>query len=271
MTVRPLFSARNEKTIIGMVHCAPLLGTVGYEGDMEKVIRRAVLDAQRLEQGGITAILIENHSDQPLGQYLSFEQTCAFSALVQAVSEQVTVPFGVAASFCDYKSAIAIAAATGASFIRCPVFTDTVVTVCGIIQPCAYDLIRYRKQLNAEHIAVLADIQVKYSHMVVPGISIEESAVSAMMSGADAVIVTGTHTGGKTPTEEVQSVKRCVQIPVLIGSGFCEETVDEQLSVADGAIVGSACKEDGVTDNPVSRERVLTLMGKVNRRWTCRP
>ncbi len=266
MKISPLFCQGRDKPIIGMVHCAPLMGTVGYEGDMRKVIREAVSDAKKLEQGGIDAILIENHSDRPVGQFLSFEQTCAFAALIQAVSMEISIPFGVAASFCDYKSAIAIAAATGASFIRCPVFTDTVVTSCGVIGPCAFDLMRYRKQLCAENVAILADVQVKYSHPVCSNISLEESAVSAAMGGADAVIITGSRTGGKTPTDEVQRVKKCVEIPVLIGSGFCEETVDEQLAIADGVIVGSACKEGGIVTNPVSQERTASLMKKVNCR-----
>ena len=76
-----LFHPGKEKTVIGMVHCAPLLGTVGYGGDMKPVIRSAVADAKSLELGGIDAILIENHGDRPVGQFLSFEQSCAFAAL----------------------------------------------------------------------------------------------------------------------------------------------------------------------------------------------
>lgn len=261
-------SKLDKKLIIGMVHCDAILGAANYNGQMKTVIDKAVADAKALEKGGVGAILIENHGDQPVGQFLSFEQTCAFSALVQAVSEQISIPFGVAASFCDYRSAMAIAAATGASFIRCTVFTDTVVTSCGVIEPCAFNLIRYRKELGAENIAILADVCVKYSHMLAKDVSLEEAAVSAAMSGADGIIITGSHTGGKTPTEDVACVRRLLHIPVFIGSGFCPETVDEQLSVADGAIVGSAVKEAGKVENPVSLQRTSALMRIVNTNWT---
>ena len=43
------------------------------------------------------------------------------------------------------------------------------------------------------------------------------------------------------------------------------ETCREQLSVADGAIVGSWFKEDGRTDAPVDPDRVKTLMNIVKQ------
>ena len=51
--------------------------------------------------------------------------------------------------------------------------------------------------------------------------------------------------------------------PLLIGSGTNTENVVEFLQYADGIIVGSSLKKDGVMENPVDIERVRALMNKV--------
>ena len=38
MEFRKLNLARGSKTVIGMVHCLPLPGTVGFSGDFEKIV-----------------------------------------------------------------------------------------------------------------------------------------------------------------------------------------------------------------------------------------
>jgi len=55
-------------------------------------------------------------------------------------------------------------------------------------------------------------------------------------------------------------------VPVLVGSGVTAETVAELLSVADGAIVGTAVKQGGDVRNPVDRGRVERLVAAARRR-----
>src|SRR5439155_1219591 len=52
---------------------------------------------------------------------------------------------------------------------------------------------------------------------------------------------------------------------LLVGSGVTAETVAELLSVADGAIVGTAVKRDGDVRNPVDRARVERLVAAARR------
>lgn len=261
MTSKELF---NTKCIIGMVHCLPLPGTLNYEGDMDKIYERAIADAKALEAGGASALIVENQHDVPAPIQLSYEQLAALAAVASRVKEAVSIPVGIDAAFCDWKASLAIAVAVKADFIRLAVFVDRVVMASGVVNPCCYDAVRYRKQLGAENVLFLCDVQVKHSYMTVDNISITASAKMAEESGADAIIVTGSTTGEAAPIDMIKTVRQAVKLPLLVGSGFSEKNAREQLPLIDGAIVGSSIKENGVIMNPIDVNRVKTLMNIVN-------
>jgi hypothetical protein len=48
--------------------------------------------------------------------------------------------------------------------------------------------------------------------------------------------------------------------PVLIGSGTTEANVRQLLEAADGVIVGTALKIDGITTNPVDPARAASFV-----------
>jgi predicted TIM-barrel enzyme len=74
----------------------------------------------------------------------------------------------------------------------------------------------------------------------------------------------GTATGKRTGIEDL---KRAVIVakstPVLAGSGVDATSAMAVLTVADGLIVGTAFKRDGVTTNPVDSDRVHEFMRTV--------
>ena len=252
MTAKELFQT---KCIIGMVHCLPLPGTLNYGGDMDAVYARALADARALEEGGATALIVENQHDVPTPVQLSYEQLTALAAVASRVKEAVSIPIGIDAAFCDWKAALAIAVAVKA---------DQVMTASGMVAPCCYDAVRYRKQLGAENILFLCDAQVKHSYMLVDRIPVTASAKMAEENGADAIIVTGTTTGEAAPIEIIREVRKTVKVPLLVGSGFNAANAQEQLPFVDGAIVGSSLKEDGILTRPVDVNRVKELMTKVS-------
>ena len=49
-------------------------------------------------------------------------------------------------------------------------------------------------------------------------------------------------------------------VPVLANTGVTADTVAACLAVADGAIVGTSLKQDGITWNPVDPVRAAALM-----------
>jgi uncharacterized protein len=259
------FLGRGKQFVIGMVHCLSLPGMPGFCGDMKKVIDQAVKDAITLEKSGMDAIMVENMGDNPFGVLLEPEQACALAVVSAYVAREVKIPIGIDAAMNDYKTSLSIAKAIDGAFVRAPVFVDTVEFFGGIINPCAREVMIFRKNLQAENIKILADIQVKHTHMVLPHITIEDSAKTAQSCGADAIIVTGTHFGVETPIEIIQRVRKVTTLPLIAGSGVKTTNIKEQLAIADGAIIGTSLKEGGMLENPVSlklaSELISTLKG----------
>ncbi len=255
------FFGLQKQFIIGMVHCLPLPGTPGYDGNMQKIIDQAVKDAVTLERAGVDAVIVENMGDDPFAVELDVAQSTALAAVSMAVRRSIKLPIGIDAAMNDYKTAISIALSIGGDFVRIPVFVDTVEYYgCGTIQPCAHDAMSYRKQLGADSVKIFADVQVKHTHMVLPYVTLEDSAKDAQNCGADALIITGSRIGEETPIDMIQRVKKVVKVPIIAGSGVNTVNIKEQMKIADGAIVGSSLKEGGVLTNPISYELTKALV-----------
>lgn len=264
MDIREIIAC-NKKFVIGMVHCLPLPGTAGFDGDCEKILNQAVEDAITLEKAGVDAIIVENMGDTPFSALLDTPQIAALSAATALVKKAVKIPVGVDAAFNDCVTSLSIAKINNCDFIRVPVFVDTVEFYDGIIKPCARLCMLTRKNLDAENIMVLADVQVKHTNMVLPQVTIEASAKAARDCGADGIIVTGSAIGVETPIDMIKKVKKVVNIPVIAGSGVNAQNIDEQLSIADGAVIGSSLKKDGVITNPISYELVREVLNGLHK------
>jgi len=252
------------KYVIGVVHLSPLPGSPRWGGEMSQVLDRAVADARALEGGGVDGLIVENFGDAPFCKDRVEAHTVSAMALaVSAVGETVQMPVGVNVLRNDSRSALAIAAVTGASFVRVNVHTGAMLTDQGLIEGRAYETIRYRKELGAKT-KILADVLVKHAAPLGDQ-TLEQSAKDTVYRGlADALIVTGSGTGEPTAREDVQRTKEAVpDYPVLVGSGVHEGNVAELLSLADGVIVGTSLKEDGMVTNPVDQTRVARLVAAV--------
>ena len=247
-----------EKQLIGMVHCLPLLGAPGFT-NMEEVVSRAVQDAKHLEEAGFDAIMIENMLDSPLGVKLDFQARIALSIVASRVKQEVSIPIGIDAAFNDYEASLTIAKAVGASFVRLPIFVDTVIAHTGIISPCAREAVYYRYRIGAEDVKIYADIQVKHT-MMLKDTPLINSAKLAVASGADVIIVTGVSTGQETPIDTIVELKKSINIPIFAGSGVDEHNIQKQMQVIDGAIIGSSLKNDKNIANPISLSKATTLI-----------
>ena len=73
------FLGKGSQTIIGMVHCLPLPGTYGFDGDYNKIIEQAVQDAITLEKAGVDAVIVENMGDTPFSALLDKLQVAALT------------------------------------------------------------------------------------------------------------------------------------------------------------------------------------------------
>lgn len=263
MEIKSIFG-REDKIVIGMVHCLPLPGSKNYGGDVEKIVSQAVQDAKTLEAAGCSGVIVENMGDSPFGIQLDEPQIATLAIAADHVKRAVSIPVGIDAAMNDYRTNFAIAKAVGAKFVRIPVFVDTVEFYGGIIKPVAREAIAYRSALNCEDVAILADIHVKHTHMLLSEVTVEDSARNAQDCGADAVIVTGRYIGTETPLDIIKRARKVIQLPLFVASGVKPENIQEQLNIANGAIIGSSLKEGGVLTNPISAELCKKVFDALN-------
>ena len=261
---RELFG--DKKVLIGMVHLGPLPGSARDSGDLPYVIDRAVEDAAGIRDGGMDAVMIENFFDAPFHKSKVPPATvAAMTAAALAVKREVDLPVGINVLRNDVVSAISIAHVCGADFVRCNVYVGAVVADQGVIEGAAREAQQIRRELGAR-VQVWADVGVKHARPLAP-VSPSAEAQDAVERGlADALIVSGEATGAPTDltlAHEVKSVAR--DVPVLIGSGITAESVNAALQEADGAIVGTFIKTDGLAAMPVVIDRVKLLMRAISR------
>ncbi len=233
---------------IGMVHLQALPGSPAWQGDLAAVKAAALTDASALHEAGIRAIMVENYCDVPFyPDRVPAETVAAMTAIISALgSEFPKMAWGVNVLRNDAASALGIAVATGARFIRVNVHVGTMVTDQGSIEGQAWHTLRLRRHLEAPELGILADVRVKHARPLAERPLGEEAQDLRLRGLADAVIVTGAATGSGASSEDVRTVRAALpDCPLLVGSGMTATTADEFFPIADGCIIGSALK---VTD-----------------------
>ena len=254
-----------RKPVVGMLHLPPLPGSPGSasSGRAGPIDEAVLRDAQSLADGGVHALMLENFGDVPFypGR-VPAHTVAAMTAIAGEVRQRFPeLPLGINVLRNDGCSALAIATAVGAQFIRVNVLCGARLADQGILQGIAHDLLRDRAMLRAEHVRIFADVDVKHSAPLA-AVSIESEVEDTLKRGlADALVVSGTGTGKATDPAHVARVKRVAgAAPVFIGSGADERTIASYLPHADGFIIGSAFKRDGDARQPVDAERVRRVM-----------
>lgn len=250
-----------------MVHVAALPGTPRNTMKMSAIISEALRETLILTEGGVDAVMIENMHDRPyLNRNTGPEIVAAMTAVATEIKKAFQIPLGIQILAGANKEALAVAMAAGFDFIRAEGFVFGHLADEGWMNSDAGELLRYQKQIGAEHIKIFTDIKKKHSsHFITNDISISETAKSAEFFLSDGVIITGSATGEKASVDEVKTVKNTIKIPVIIGSGIDADNIQEYWQFADAFIVGSSLKKEGNWENEVDKSRVIKLMQKVNQ------
>lgn len=253
--------------LIGDIHLPPLPGTPRYRGEsMTSIVERALRDAEAFEKGGMDGIILENHGDIPFlkPDDIGPEIIAAMSAIAARVADAAGVPVGINLLANASLGALAIAKASGARFIRVNQWVNAYIANEGLIEGESARALRYRKQIDAQDVAIFADVHVKHgSHAIVGDRPVSEQASDAEFYDADVTIATGNRTGEAVPEHEIASIRGGTRLPVIAGSGITAANASTILPLLDGAIVGSSLKEGGVWWNPVEIERVKALVAAV--------
>jgi membrane complex biogenesis BtpA family protein len=259
-----LFGVQNP--IIGMVHLWPLPGAPGYSGyGMDTILDQARRDTGALLEGGVDGLIVENMWDLPyyVSTDVQMEAVTAQAVAAREVVKMADVPVGVNVIHNGWRAELAIAVAAGLDFVRVCILTGTRLWDTGDLDHgCAANLLRRRKELGAEHLKLFADVDKKHS-LPFPGLDLETHIEWTEFYRADALIVSGRMTGDAPPLDKVRQAKEAATRPILMGSGTTAENIAEFLKYADGAIVGSSLKVDGVAENPVDVARVRRYMAAV--------
>lgn len=239
-------------SLIGVIHLRPLPGSPAFAGDMAAVAAACARDAHTLAEAGFEGIMVENYGDAPFepGEVapitVAAMTRCALAARVSAP----TLTLGINVLRNDADAALSIAVASGASLVRVNVHIGARLTDQGVIEGKAHRTLRLRRSLDAQHVKLLCDVDVKHSAPLAPRPLAEEAADLAVRGGGDALLVTGSGTGKSVNLRELDEVSRAVNVPVLVASGVTEGTL-AAIKRAHGVIVGSALRADGKAGGPV--------------------
>jgi membrane complex biogenesis BtpA family protein len=258
-----------SKPVIGVIHLLPLPGSYRFDGQMEPIFKRAEQEAAALATGGVHGIIIENFFDAPFTKSrVDTACACALSLVTKRIMAIANVPIGINVLRNDGLSAMAIAATTGAQFIRVNVLTGAMVTDQGIIEGQAQELLLYRRMLGSQHqIKILADVMVKHASPLTPDADIKQMAKDTVLRAmADGIVISGIATGSAPNQDDLVKVREALpDTPIFIGSGTTIENLPRLLSVANGVIVASSLKRQGILENPVDLDKVRTLVSAVKK------
>jgi len=247
--------------LIGMVHVRALPGTPRHELPVDEIERIALHEAMTLADAGFDAILIENMHDLPyLNRTVGPEIVSAMTRISTVIRSAVECPIGIQVLAGANQAALAIAHCCNLDFIRAEAFVHAHVADEGMMNADAAELLRERKRLGAERIAIIADICKKHaSHAITADLTLADHASAAMFCGADGVIVTGNATGDPVNTGDLDAVRAATDLPVIVGSGATAQSIPDLMKKAHGVIVGSDLKVDGQWDNELDGERVKAI------------
>ncbi len=255
-------AALDRPALVGMIHVGALPGTPRSRETVQELALEAQGEAVLLADGGVDAIILENMHDLPyLNRNVGPEIVAAMTRICSAVREAVSVPLGVQILAGANREAVAVAHAAGCQFVRCEGFVFSHVADEGLMAEAdAGRLLRYRRMISADDVAVIADVKKKHAaHAVTADVDLAETAKAAVFFGADGVVVTGPATAEPTSPEDVAAVAEAVDQAVFVGSGVTPENVAALAPHADGLIVGSYLKRDGRWENEPDPARVAEM------------
>jgi uncharacterized protein len=253
-----------EKAIIAMCHFLALPGDPSYDPKkgMDHVIAMAKKDLLALQEGGVDAVMFSNEFSMPYLRDVGTETVAAMARIIGEIKSTIRIPYGVNVIW-DARKSLDLAAATDAKFVR-EIFSGVYASDFGLWDTDAGETIRHQCRIGAKDVKVLYNIMPEASAYL-GNRSLKEIAKTTVFNcRPDALLVSGDTAGAETDISSLKMVKDAVpQTLVLSNTGVNLNNVEAQLKIADGAIVGTTFKYDGIFEKPVDRQRVKDFMDKV--------
>ncbi|MBY0122916.1 BtpA/SgcQ family protein [Bacillus sp. S/N-304-OC-R1] len=229
--------------------CKPVLAMIHLKGDSrEEKLKIAKHEIDLLLENDIDAVIIENY----FGSTEDMEEVLKY-----IYKERKNIIYGINV-LDDDKKAFELAMKYDAKFIQ----IDSVAGHLNVEEDKKFHefMNQMRSQTNA---IVLGGVRFKYQPYL-SGRSLEEDLTIAM-SRCDGIVVTGEGTGMETDLEKIRAFRTLIgnDFPLIVGAGLTAENCCSQLSIANGAIVGSYLKDSYKDTGDVCVDHVKHFMEEV--------
>ena len=255
-----------EKAIIAMCQMQAMPGDPGYDGQkgMDWVIKNMYEDLIALQNGGVDSVMFSNEFSLP---YLTKVDTITVAAMATAIGElkrYIRIPFGVNVLW-DGEKTLDLAKACGADFVR-EIYSGVYASDFGLWNTDFGRVARHRKSIDAGNVRLIFNILPEAAKYVADRDIVEIARSTVFNCKADALCVSGLTAGSETNSQILKRVKDAVPDTVVLANTGCRpDTIEAQLSVADGAVVGTTFKVDGKFENGVDEKRVREFMDVVRK------
>lgn len=229
--------------LVGMLHLPPLPGSPTWQGQaLAQLAEIAVEDGRVLAEAGFDALLLQNSLDRPTRTRVDAASVAQMTAIAVQVRAACSLPLGINLHKNDGPSAMAVAAAVGAEFVRVKVHTGAVLSAEGLVTGCAPETLALRRRLDAQ-VEVWADVHELTSRPLA-GDDFRAAAIDAADFGAADVLIVTRPTVAEA-CERIAELRSVLPaVPLVIGGGVDAQTVDMALACSEGVIVGRSLKDD---------------------------
>jgi membrane complex biogenesis BtpA family protein len=254
-----------DQPLIAMCHLLALPGRPQHDraGGVDRIVDALATDVAALQDAGVDGLLFCNEHDIPYRRNVGLEAAAAMAAVIGRLRSDIRLPFGVDLLW-DPQAAIAVARATGASFVR-EVFTGVFESDMGLLAPDLGELAGYRTAIGADDVAIFTNITPEGSRSVSER-PVADRARGAAYARVDALLISGPQAGAPAEMADLDEARAAVagRLPVLANTGVTHATVTDVLSRSDGLIVGTSLKVDGSTWNAVDPDRAKSMVELVH-------
>lgn len=253
-----------EKAIIAMCHMQAMPGDPYYDKEkgMKLVLEKAKQDLEALQEGGVDAVMFSNEFSLPYLTKVRTETVAAMARVIGELQPYISVPYGVNCLW-DPIASLDLAVAVDAKFVR-EIFTGVYASDFGLWNTNCGEVVRHQRAIGAENVKLLFNI-VPEAAKYLADREIESIAKTTVFNcRPDALCVSGATAGSATDPEVLRRAKSAAGDTVVLANTGCRaNTIENLLSIADGAVVGTTFKYDGKFENQTDVKRVREFMDKV--------
>lgn len=255
---------KTHKPVVAMCHLRALPGDPGYDAKkgMTWIVDQAKADLNALQEGGVDAVMFSNEASLPYLTKVDPITTVSMARVIAELYDEIKVPFGVNVLW-DPSASIDLAVATGAKFVR-EIFTGVYASDYGIWNTDAGRVVRHQHAVHGQDVKLFFNIVPESAAYLAERSVVDVARSTVFNTNPDALCVSGLTAGAETSSEILKLVKEAVpDTPVFANTGVRLNNIEQQLSIADGAITGTTFKRDGYIWNEVDVNRVRAFMDKV--------